>query len=381
MARGKKMFKVLKSSDTEDVMEMFNEMLNSGHDNPKIFYPKYEDLHKQLSRWVKLLGMAYDKVVVVASPKSAEVICTYVDAKKQLLEVTHKFHKFHNLPEVCKLQLEEMPPDVREQIFGKYKALKDDPMVESIIIACNNLITYEAFIGKADALNDKFLMKTAGLIFAPIEDLQALNFKQLYINDKFDASDRKMILLILHKMLEISKHVHQVVTTPDIDLDKLSEVIMTSIADVKKHIPRCNDAFNKILEAVDLLKGNFGDYYNDYMSSNNPAIIMENFVVDVARKSDASPQITRQFRQIISYYKKLSSQHATNPKYKAIFKTINKNFDKIDRLGRAKTKEEAQKAMEEVDERPDEYYENMVDDFVEISTEDAEEVVVEESKE
>ena len=144
---------------------------------------------------------------------------------------------------------------------------------------------------------------------------------------------------------------------------------MSSISDVKKHIPRCNDAFNKILEAVDLLKGNFGDYYNDYMSSNNPAIIMENFVVDVARRSDATPQITRQFRQIISYYKKLSSQHATNPKYKAIFKNINKNFDKIERLGRATTKEEAEKSLQEADDLPDEYYENM--DFVEIDVADA----------
>ena len=112
------------------------------------------------------------------------------------------------------------------------------------------------------------------------------------------------------------------------------QVIISSLDDVKKHIPRCDEAFDKIRESVGLLKGNFGGYYKDYVASNNPTIIMENFVLDVSKKTESSPKVTGQFRRIISHYRKLASQQAQHPKLRTLFEQVDKNFSALEKESR-----------------------------------------------
>jgi hypothetical protein len=106
---------------------------------------------------------------------------------------------------------------------------------------------------------------------------------------------------------------------------------MSSIDEVKKHIPRCDQAFQKIIESVDLLKGNFNGYYKDYTASGNPTIIMENFVLDVSKNTKSSPAVTAQFRRIIAHYRKLASQQASNPKLQSLFAQVDANFHELEK--------------------------------------------------
>ena len=98
---------------------------------------------------------------------------------------------------------------------------------------------------------------------------------------------------------------------------------MNNIGEVKKRIPRCEKAFKKIEESVDLLKENFNGYYKDYVQTQNQMIIMESFVTDVAKNTKADPETTREFRQIISYYRKMAGQQIKNPPMKQLFDKIN----------------------------------------------------------
>jgi len=123
---------------------------------------------------------------------------------------------------------------------------------------------------------------------------------------------------------------------------------MSSIDDVKKQIPRCDQAFNKISESVGLLKGNFNSYYKDYISSNNPTIIMENFVLDVSKNTRASPVLTAQFRKIIAHYRKIASQQANNPKLQTLFQQVDKNFQELERQ-----RKKADEAGDDADEADD----------------------------
>src|SRR5690606_16079398 len=116
---------------------------------------------------------------------------------------------------------------------------------------------------------------------------------------------RQYLMVVLHKLYAIGHDVYEAVSAPDVNVNDFVEVIMGSIGDVQKHIPRCDAAFKKIIESVDLLKGNFGDYYKDFTASGNPTIIMENFVVDVSKNTKSSPAVTAQFRRIIAHYRKL----------------------------------------------------------------------------
>ena len=53
MARGRKTFKLIKaaSAQSEDVVQMFNNMLGASGKDPTVFYPKYERLHATVIRF------------------------------------------------------------------------------------------------------------------------------------------------------------------------------------------------------------------------------------------------------------------------------------------------------------------------------------------
>jgi len=97
---------------------------------------------------------------------------------------------------------------------------------------------------------------------------------------------------------------------------------------VRKQIPRCDDAFNKIESSIGLLKGNFDRYYKDFVQSGNPGVIIEQFVGDVAKSAEADRKITRQFRQIITFYRKKiqSVNPKDNPQIPKIFGMIEEDF-------------------------------------------------------
>jgi hypothetical protein len=192
-----------------------------------------------------------------------------------------------------------------------------------------------------------------GLQFCPIYGADGINFKLLYCDPRLDEMDRKYLLMILHKVYVISHEIYDILTSPDIDIDEFVQVIMSSVDDVRKQIPRCDAAFNKIVESVDLLRNNFGDYYKDFVSSNNSAVIMENFIIDVSQRTEATPKLTAQFRKIISHYRKLASQKNNNPKLQMLFKHIDKNFQELEKYTSKKDKQAEAEAEAEVDAEAD----------------------------
>ena len=137
--------------------------------------------------------------------------------------------------------------------------------------------------------------------------------------------------MFIAKLYEISHSVYIILSEPDVDVNEFVAVILNSIDSVKKHIPRCNEAFDKIVESVDILKHNFDGYYKDFMSCNNPAIIMEHFVLDVSKNTKATPKITAQFRRIITHYRNIASQHSTDPRLQSLFKHVDKNFEALEK--------------------------------------------------
>jgi hypothetical protein len=133
MARGRKTFKLIKaaSAQSDDVVQMFNDMLGASGKDPTVFYPKYERLHSTAMKFLQLLEFLRDKALVLF-PDTQAAVDEYVTARKTMMTSEYRFH---DLPEICKLQLSAMPEDVRELIAGKYKLLKDSPVVAGAIVA------------------------------------------------------------------------------------------------------------------------------------------------------------------------------------------------------------------------------------------------------
>ena len=54
-------------------------------------------------------------------------------------------------------------------------------------------------------------------------------------------------------------------------MDEFSKLIVNGICQLRKVLPRCNEAFNRLEKSVDLLKNNFKGYYRDSQASSNPS--------------------------------------------------------------------------------------------------------------
>lgn len=151
-----------------------------------------------------------------------------------------------------------------------------------------------------------------------------------------NSSDEKIVefmLNIMHLLYINAIDIHSITTSPDVNVDEFAEVIMTAIDQVQTQpgLNRCGKAFHRIKESVGLLKENFGGYYKDMIQSNNPAVLMESFVVDVAKSGSSDPQLVSQFRQITNHFQKMSQQNGRHKdeKLQALFKELNSKIDMV----------------------------------------------------
>lgn len=311
----------------KDVLDMFNETLTGGSASLPIMHTKYERMKEHTARFLRLLGLLRDSACMRAFPDQAAHLARYVAVLQRQHEMVFI------APEIAPPF--EFVPQADIVAFDKvYREMKDCSLVNTIIVTCRNLIAYKKYIGKEDALRDKFLLKSSGSSVAPLPDLPQLNFKQLYIDPRA-ASHRSLLLTVLHKLHAVSHDLYEAASSPDIDSDEFARVVMASIGDIKKQVPRCNEAFDVLASCVDILRSNFGGYHKDYTASGNPTIIMENFVLDVSKATKQSPKVTAQFRRIIAHYRKVSQQGAIQPKLQAVFACANANFREIEHKNRA----------------------------------------------
>jgi hypothetical protein len=331
--------KVVKSTlQNKDVIDMFHGVIGTDGASISIVHPKYQLIEKNVKRFLQILDMLYNE-------KFLDNFTTFKDnLDMYLFSLRRQFVSSFNAPNIDNflskgneivhrlspviIDYSGVPVETVNSFNEIYTEMKKCSLINTIIVTCKNLIPHKKSIEDVNELKDKFLLK-GGLNFAPLPFL-IFNFKQIYIDDRLSEENKDFLLVILHKLYTISHEIYDTISSPDIDVNEFVTIIMNSIDDVKKHIPRCDQAFNKIAESVDLLRGNFNSYYKDYISSNNPTIIMENFVLDVSKNTRASPILTAQFRKIISHYRKIASQQASNPKLQTLFQQVDKNFQELE---------------------------------------------------
>ena len=329
--------KVVKATlANKDVLDMFQGVLGTaeGSATLSITHPKYVKIQTHVERFIKLLEAFHSSNLMGMFQGPKEHLCNYIEALKNQYAESFTAPDFSQWVSSIMFMPEDyakIPPELVAKFGESFTVVKKCSIVNTVIVTCKNLIAHKKSIENGNDLKDKFITKGAGMTFAPLPDLPHINFKQIYIDDRLSKIDKEFILVILHKMYTISHDVYDAISSPDVDVDEFVSVIMSSIGDVKKHIPRCDQAFQKIIDSVDLLKGNFNGYYKDFAASGNPTIIMENFVLDVSKGTTSSPAITSQFRRIISHYRKLASQQASNPKLQSLFAQVDANFQELEK--------------------------------------------------
>ena len=103
---------------------------------------------------------------------------------------------------------------------------------------------------------------------------------------------------------------------------------------------RGKNAFKRIKGSVELLNGKFPTYYRESISSGNPNVIAENFILDVSNQGGADARLTREFRLIIQHMQRVSNQtgKSKDPMVKKLFEMLNQNFKAMESNATAESK-------------------------------------------
>lgn len=326
MAKGRKQFKVINQNNDIDQAELLNMFQQLTGDpsklDPEIVRDKYERLKNDILRCNKLLLKFKEAILDRLHTKKG--VDVYFDMEvKNLVDFVQQVDDY-------------VSPDPKpENLVHIYNALKDSFAIEEYLKVCKALRSGEDCIKDRCSLSDRFIKRSVGEEFY-IFDFAKINFKHLFthiLEENFPEKDEldgcKQYILVMCNMLYITtQDIYSIVTSPDVDIDKLSEMIIKAITAAKKQIPRCDKAFRLIENSVDMLKNGMSTYYKDFVASGNPAVIFENFINDIGSDLHIDTTTLSQFRRIIFFFRKqANSMPKKDAKIDGVFTTLDKIMD------------------------------------------------------
>lgn len=323
MGKGRKQFKVVSSTgdiDQTELLQMFQQLTGDPSKlDPEIVKDKYERLKNDIIRCNKLV-LKFKEAILDRLHTKIGVDVFFDREVSQLVDFVKRVNEYIDV---------ETTPDNLTYI---YQGLKDSFVVEEYLKVCKALRQGEDCIKDRCDLSDNFIRRSVGEDFY-IFDFAKINFKHLFthiLEENFPEEDElsgcKQYILVMCNMLYITtQDIYSIVTSPDVDIDKLSELIIKAITAAKKQVPRCDKAFRLIENSVDMLKNGMSSYYKDFVASGNPAIIFENFINDISGDLHIDTQTLGQFKRIIFHFRKQSNaMPKKNEKLEGVFGTLDK---------------------------------------------------------
>ncbi|NDB61694.1 hypothetical protein EB001_25125 [bacterium] len=300
---------------------MFEEMLGVKDAEKSIIIPKFVFVRNTLRHIYRVFIQFHDMLIKDFGQFSEGL----EDVKKFAEELKESTYLKHDHEE------KETAYDSVEQadMNGLYRKLKENQYVKSLVVLCSNLNRYQNNFTDSKALKLNFINQEPGLTFNMFS-FSRLDFKALWASNNMKESVKRYVLMVL---ASIHKHTHALykcITSPDIDVEKFTVVLVSAIGELRKHprLHRCHNAFKRIEQSVELLKEKFNDYYRESVASQNPDMIVMNFIIDVSNQGGANATLTREFRTIIQYMHEASqkSGKTKDPNIQKVFNMLNSNF-------------------------------------------------------
>lgn len=327
--KGAKVKKVKVNLGKDDgISDMFNQMLGAGSINLSICYPKYIRMKKLCEQILKLIRILADSPYLKSKPEfenNIQQLISFADSNRIEKIFTQDLSKYE-------WNFSSAEDSVRNAFAKEYESVKKSNLIKNIILLCDRLVPHKQNFNDVDKLNSKFILNMTCAEWIPFP-MCGLNFKYLFTLSDIGENNIRFFMTVLHKAHELSFKLWRESVSPDVDVDQFVEVIMNNIEEIQKKAPelsRCKKAFKKIKESVGLLKDQFNGYYRDFVQTKDSTIIMQNFIMDVSKSSGADPEVLREFRVIIKYYRKIASQQQTHPKLKVLFDKVNQSFKDLE---------------------------------------------------
>ena len=304
-------------ADVGALNEMFEQMTGSKNADIEILIPKINKLHSLLHKFVKV----YD------------VFLKFDLFRKKFTEYEDEFTKIEKFVSEIKyfletdlnLSVEFLKTVSKEELNDLYDKIRNNKEIKNIIVTSSKLKPHKKHLADINDLTDGFIKKEPGFNFTPLA-FSNIDIKLIWYSDKVNNIIKKYILTVLSHTFTIGFEIYEIITSPNIDIKKFSKIIVENIEKLKKIVPRCDKAFNMIKNSVDMLENNFKGYYKSSIESENPSVIIENFILDVSNNNKANASVTAQFRKIIMHMKKQATNHK-DPRVKKLFNILNSQFD------------------------------------------------------
>jgi hypothetical protein len=326
----KKKMKLPIDSDDADLAELFNQMVGNGSANIHVTYARYLRISEMVDKLIRVLSMFNNSVYMKSHPELEQYrIEIDIFCEKSRLKYEEMFNWDFSRYE---LNLDMVPEESKNAFAEAYNDIKKSDLVNCFIITCDRLFPYRRFLQDRDAPSGKFVNSIPGTSFEPFP-FSTFNLKLAYNLDGAASISQTFLVSVLQKLFELSHSLYREVTSPDVNIDDMVHIIMSNLNNIRNipELSRCTKAFRKIEESVELLKGNFNEYYRDFISTKRGTIMVEHFVSDVAKNTTGDPETRAQFFRIIRYYHKMSQNQKQDPKIARLFDRLNEGFKMIER--------------------------------------------------
>lgn len=325
-AKVKKIKIPLGESTNADMNEMFNQMIGAGNVNMSIAWPRYcrlRGLTDQIIRVMEMLaGSPFMNTYKTYETVRDELLAWCAESRKTAAELfAADFSDYE-------WELDSVEEEQVAEFSKAYEAMKKSPLIRSFVIMCDRLVLHKRQLA---AGSSKFIDLMPGASWVPFP-FSRLDIKFIFAQHDDDIT-RRFFMVVMAKAYELSYEVWNEITSPDVDLEQFSEIIMNSIQQVKKRpeLSRCGRAFKKIESSIGLLKDRFGSYYRDFIQTKNASIIMEHYILDVSKDAKTDPETTRQFREIIKFYRS-QTQRIDDPKIRSMIDKVNASLSDMDSI-------------------------------------------------
>jgi hypothetical protein len=314
---------IQKNVDTQELNIMLEQILNDKGD-PEIIIAKREDMIDEISKCSKLMYLLICDNGIFHKLYEDE----YDNWRKQILEFR----------ELC----DKIVSDTNLE----YSEIKEHKTVKRLLLICRDLQPYKYYLENQGS--DKVGFTGSWIYNQPGPSLQPFTFsdfnlKDIWLNDKTSDNMRKYILTIIKTIFDKGRVIFNLITTPDVDITQFSKVIIDAISKIKKvpELSRCNKAFKKLEQSIGLLEGNFGDYYKDMVQSQDPTLLIVNFIQDVSNSDGMDVGLVYEFRKIVNYYRKQTQGKIKDPELKKKFDMLSNRFSMLDKQVTKMTKDDA----------------------------------------
>lgn len=306
--------------------------------DPNIIHPRCTTIKTIMTRYSNILGIFYKYEMINDICKEEDLLTgdyekigTYINDMNSYISSEIEFRL--SLDDMVKKNItmdEAMSNDsyfdetISRELTDHYNSVKKGDYVNSMIELLKNMMPYKTELSED---NFRWIESVPGcsLNLFPFSDL---NFKFIY-NFEFDDKDytnhkNKFIHGILQKLYKCCAEMHGVITEAGFDISAFVDLIIDNLGTFRKDVPRCDEAFDVITEALGRMKSNFGKYYKDYEITNDPSMILEAFLKDLYDDNKNNPKIIAQLKKIISHYSnKITNNSNVSPKVSNLVSKLN----------------------------------------------------------